>query len=65
MPRKDYSDPKDPEGQVRFRDFGGFVTNEDPHDLTPGGAVKQINATSVRAGELRGRPGVRIVQFDQ
>lgn len=64
MPRKDYSDPKVPEGQVQIRDFGGFVTNADPHDLAPGTATKQINATSARPGELRARSGVRVVQFD-
>jgi hypothetical protein len=61
MSRKDYSDPKVPEGQVAIRDF---VTNADPHDLPPGTAAKQINTTSVRPGELRARSGVRVVQFD-
>ncbi len=64
MPRQDVSDPKVPEGQVQIRDFGGFVANVDPHDVPPGSAAKRINATSVRPGELRARPGVRVVEFD-
>jgi hypothetical protein len=64
MPRKDYADPKVPDGQVSIRDFGGFVTNADPHDIAPGTAVRQVNAQSVRPGELRARPGVKVVQFD-
>ena len=47
-----------------IKDFGGFVTNEDPHDLPPGTAIQQVNAQSVRPGELRARLGVRVVQFD-
>ena len=62
MARKD--DTKTPEASVAIKDFGGFVTNADPHDVPPGTAVRQINATSVRPGELRARPGVRVVQFD-
>jgi hypothetical protein len=64
MARRDPADPKTPDGQVKISDFGGFVTDADPHDLDPGLAVKQINATSVKAGELRARPGVRVVLFD-
>ncbi len=62
MARRD--DPKAPEAVVAIKDFGGFVTNSDPHDVPPGTAVRQVNATSVRPGELRARPGVRVVQFD-
>ena len=57
-------DPKKPEAKVAIKDFGGFVTNADPHDVPPGTAVKQVNATSVRPGELRARPGARVVQFE-
>jgi hypothetical protein len=64
MPRKNQSDPRVPEGQVMIRDFGGFVSNEDPHDLPPGASIKQINAQSIRPGELRARPGTKVVQFD-
>jgi hypothetical protein len=57
-------DPKKPEAKVAIKDFGGFVTNADPHDVPPGTAVRQINATSVRPGELRARTGTKVVQFD-
>jgi hypothetical protein len=62
MPRP--SDPKIPEAQIAIKDFGGFVTNADPHDVPPGTAIKQVNATSVRPGELRARTGSKVVQFD-
>jgi hypothetical protein len=64
MPRKSNDDPKVPESQVIIRDFGGLISNEDPHDLPPGAAIKQVNAQSIRPGELRARPGTKIVQFD-
>jgi hypothetical protein len=56
---------KVPEEQVVIRDFGGFVTSEDPHDLPPGTAIRQVNAQSIRPGELRaargtGRP-IRLI----
>ncbi|MBX6312829.1 MAG: hypothetical protein IRY99_07935 [Isosphaeraceae bacterium] len=57
-------DPKRPEAVVAIRDFGGFVTNADPHDLPPGVAIVQVNATSVRPGELRARSGFKVVQFE-
>ena len=64
MPRRGNEDPKVPKGQVVIRDFGGFVSNEDPHDIPPGTAIKQVNAQSFRPGELRARPGTKVVQFD-
>jgi hypothetical protein len=64
MPRKSTADPKEPRAQVMIRDFGGFVSNEDPHDLPPGASIRQVNAQSIRSGELRGRPGTKVVQFD-
>jgi hypothetical protein len=30
-------------GQVANRSFGGFVTDEDPHDLPPGTAIQPVN----------------------
>jgi hypothetical protein len=35
----------------------------DPHDLPPGTVVAKVNATSVRPGELRGRPK-RVTVFN-
>jgi hypothetical protein len=63
MPRKS-EDPKTPVGQVVIKDFGGLISNEDPHDIPPGTAIRQINAQSIRPGELRARPGTKVVQFD-
>lgn len=57
-------DPKKPDGQVVIRDFGGFESNTDPHDIAPGVAVIQVNATSVRPGELRVRQGYKVVNFE-
>jgi hypothetical protein len=62
MPRK--PDPKAPEARVVIRDFAGFVPNADPHDLKPGTATEQINATSTRQGELRVRLGTQVLQFE-
>jgi hypothetical protein len=62
MPRE--PDPKAPEAQVSIRDFGGFTPNADPHDITPGSSIRQLNTQSVRPGELRGRTGCKVVQFD-
>lgn len=57
-------DPKRPDDEVVVRDFGGWAPNMDPHDLPPGVAVSQVNAASVRPGELRVRSGCRVVRFD-
>jgi hypothetical protein len=62
MPRK--PDPKKPAGQVQIRDFAGFQSNTDPHDVEAGVATEQVNATSIRPGELRVRGGFKVVQFD-
>jgi hypothetical protein len=59
------NDPKKPDAAVVIRDFGGYSPNADPHDLTPGVAIRQINAMSWRPGELRVRPGYKAVQFDE
>jgi hypothetical protein len=44
---------KVPEEHGVIRDFGGFVANEDPHDLPPGTASGRVDAQSSRSGELR------------
>ena len=62
MPRK--PDPKAPEARVVIRDFPGFTPNADPHDIKPGTAVEQINATSSRPGELRVRLGTQVLRFE-
>ncbi len=65
MPRAATLDPHKPDSRVLIRDFGGFVPNSDPHDVEPGVATQQVNATSVKRGELRVRLGHRVVKFDQ
>lgn len=62
MPRR--KDPKDPDGMVVIGDFGGWTPNADPHDVPPGVSIEQVNAMSWKPGELRVRPGYRVVQFD-
>lgn len=65
MPRKAWIDPQHlPDDQVTIADFGGYMPNSDPHDLEPGMSIRQVNAMSWKPGELRVRPGFRVVQFD-
>jgi hypothetical protein len=56
--------PKEVTAQVEMRDFGGLASYPDPHDVNPGTARVQVNAGSVRPGELRVRSGFKRVQFD-
>lgn len=58
-------DPNTPPRRLILRDFPGYRSNQDPHDLTPGMAMSQINAMSMRIGELRVRPGYRVVYFEE
>jgi hypothetical protein len=57
-------DRKDPDDAVVIGDFGGYEPNADPHDVDPGVSIKQVNAMSWKPGELRVRPGFRVVRFD-
>ncbi len=50
---------------VVMMDFPGMFTNIDPRDLPDGGAEEQVNATSVRLGELSVRLGIREVTFQE
>ena len=45
-------------------DFPGYKPNIDPHDIPLGTATVQVNAVSLKPGELRVRPGFAVVQFD-
>lgn len=56
-------DPNAQQGRLIIKDFPGFRPNWDPHDLPPGIAMHQTNAMSLRPGELRVRPGFRVVFF--
>lgn len=53
-----------PKSQVQIADFGGLVTRADPNDVKPGDARIQINVTCITPGELRVRPGLREVIFE-
>ncbi len=50
---------------VIMADFPGMFTNVDPRDLPEGGAEEQLNATSMRLGELSVRLGIREVTFQE
>lgn len=50
---------------VEIQDFPGLVTRIDPDDVTPGGAVEQVNVSSLQTGELRSRSGYRPVTFEE
>lgn len=63
MPRSN-QDPNKPTGRLVIKDFPGYIPNEDAHDIRPGVAVSQVNAMSLKPGELRCRPGFAVVQFD-
>ena len=49
---------------VEIPDFHGLATGLDAHDLPPGAAVEQVNATCVDAGQLQSRDGFRVIQFE-
>lgn len=47
-----------------IRDFAGLKTNQDPNDIEPGAATRQVNVSAERPGELRPRQGWARVRFD-
>lgn len=49
---------------VVIRDFSGLASNIDPKEAEPSNAVVQVNATSIRVGELRVRMGLKAVTFE-
>lgn len=53
-----------PAASVEIRNFTGLATNEDPNDLNPGSAVKQVNVMVLRKGVLEVRGGSRLVTFE-
>jgi hypothetical protein len=54
-----------PKTSVELRDFPGIMPQSDPRDLPPGAAEEQVNAQSIRTGELNVRPGYRVVTFEE
>lgn len=57
-------DPNRPPARLVIRDFPGFQSNVDPHDLSPGTSQTQKNVMALRQGELRIRPGYQAVWFE-
>lgn len=56
--------PDEPETSVRIDQFGGQVSNANPHDLPPGAAAVQVNLVCNVPGELSTRLGLREITFD-
>ena len=52
------------ETAVVIADFRGLVSNVDAKDADPSNAIVQVNATSIRVGELRVRMGLKAVTFE-
>lgn len=44
--------------------FSGMATNVDPHDVEVGKSIHQINVVCGPLGEMRVRPGCRLLKFD-
>jgi hypothetical protein len=66
MPAKTYATNKDPKQDsetVVIREFLGMSPNQDSHDTDPRLASIQINCFSLHPGELRARPGIKLVTF--
>lgn len=53
----------EPKQSVEFRDFGGLVTDSNPHDRQAGIAIEQVNAVCTDLGELQSRGGTKLVTF--
>lgn len=49
---------------VVMRNFIGMAPNQDPHDVTPGVSLHQVNVIAGPPGELRVRLGCQRVYFD-
>lgn len=50
---------------VEINDFPGLATRIDPDDTRPGTAQDQVNLSSLVLGQLRSRPGVKVVTFEE
>ncbi len=50
---------------VRIQDFPGLATRLDPDDLKAGGSSEQVNAQSHHPGELKVRPGIKKLTFQE
>ncbi len=48
-----------------YAKFNGMQSSVDPHDVTVGQSVLQINGTCIRPGELLIRKGLKEVAFEE
>ncbi len=48
-----------------YATFNGMQSSVDPHDVTVGQAVLQINGTCIRPGEFGIRKGLKEVTFEE
>jgi len=53
-----------PDKTIKIRKFPGLMTNQDRHDQPPGATRIQVNATSIVAGRLDVRKGMRDVNWE-
>lgn len=49
---------------VQIVDFPGMMVNVDPRDFPEGASEDQVNACSLKVGELTVRGGIRAVEFE-
>jgi hypothetical protein len=66
MPAKSYADNRDPkvaDDRVVISQFSGLAPTQDPHDIDPNLSAYQINCYAMHPGELRCRPGMKLVVF--
>jgi hypothetical protein len=49
---------------VSINNFPGLMTNKNPHQIPPGGALEQVNATQRTDSQLDVRPGTRPISFE-
>lgn len=51
--------------RVAITDFPGLSPRVDPDDVDPGASVEQVNAQGHRPAQLRVRPGVLELEFEE
>jgi hypothetical protein len=49
---------------ITIVDFPGIMMNVDPRDFPEGASEDQVNAASIKVGELNVRHGIRAVVFE-
>ena len=54
-----------PRPTIIVLDFHGILLSADPINLPDGAALEQLNATSLKYGELIIRQGIKALSFDE